>query len=192
MSARPRMVYVMGSMGSGKSTFTAELLRRLGAELGPLAELEEGTNARGSRIRLRGHHADGLVYLGKMRETHPGQDGLDRATTILVEPWLRSERAPEAILTEGRLFLNERCMNAFAEHTEMLVVHLHAEEWVLDLRFAERGTNQTWPAVKTTITLAERWSTWAEYRGLPVVSTDTAEPYEWETAQQRALDHLLG
>ena len=40
MSARPRMVYVMGSMGSGKSTFTAELLRRLGAELGPLTELE--------------------------------------------------------------------------------------------------------------------------------------------------------
>ena len=191
MSARPRMVYVMGSMGSGKSTFTAELLRRLGADLGPLTELEEGTNAR-ARIRLRGHQAGGLTYLGKMREHHPGQDGLDRATTILVEPWLRSERAPEQILTEGRLFLNDRCMSAFAEHTEMLVVHLFAEDWLLDLRFAERGTNQTWPAVKTTRTLAERWSSWHLDRGGDVVQADTEEPDEWEFAQQRALDHLLG
>ena len=182
----------MGSMGSGKSTFTAELLRRLGADLGPLTELEEGTNARGSRIRLRGHHAGGLTYLGKMREHHPGQDGLDRATTILVEPWLRSERAPERILTEGRLFLNERCMSAFAEHTEMLVVHLFAEDWLLDLRFAERGTNQTWPAVKTTRTLAERWSSWHLDRGGDLVQADTGEPDEWEFAMVEAVNHLLG
>lgn len=182
----------MGSMGSGKSTFTAELLRRLGAELGPLTELEEGTNARGSRIRLRGHHAGGLTYLGKMREHHPGQDGLDRATTILVEPWLRSERAPERILTEGRLFLNERCMSAFAEHTDLRVVHLWAEEWLLDLRFAERGTNQTWPAVKTTITLADRWSTWALEQGALVDVVDSGEPDEWVTALDLAAAHLRG
>lgn len=182
----------MGSMGSGKSTFTAELLRRLDAELGPLTELEEGTNARGSRIRLRGHHAGGLTYLGKMRESHPGQDGLDRATTILVDPWLRSERAPEAILTEGRLFLNDRCMSAFAEHTEMLVVHLFAEEWLLDLRFAARGTNQTWPAIKTTVTLAERWSSWHLTRGGDVVQADTGEPDEWEFALETAVSHLRG
>ena len=191
MSARPRMVYVMGSMGSGKSTFTAELLRRLDADLGPLTELEEGTNAR-SRIRLRGHHADGLVYLGKMREHHPGQDGLDRTTTILVDPWLRSGRAPERILTEGRLFLNERCMSAFAEHTDLMVVHLWAEEWLLDLRFAERGTNQTWPAVKTTITLADRWSTWALEQGALVEVVDTGEPDEWDAAVGAALNHLQG
>lgn len=186
------MVYVMGSMGSGKSTFTAELLHRLGADLGPLTELEEGTNARGSRIRLRGHHADGLVYLGKMRDAHPGQDGLDRATTILVEPWLRSGRVPETILTEGRLFLNDRCMGAFAEHTELLVVHLFAEDWLLDLRFAERGTNQTWPAVKTTRTLADRWSSWHLDRGGDLVQADTGEPDEWEFAMDTALQHLHG
>lgn len=182
----------MGSMGSGKSTFTAELLRRLGAELGPLTELEEGRNARGSRIRLRGHLAGDLVYLGKMRERHPGQDGLDRASPSLVRPWLARGPGVSMIVTEGEMFATRDCMGAFAEYTDLLVIHLYAEEWLLDLRFIQRGTNQSWSAVRRTVTRAENALAMHTEREGAHRRVDSGAPSEWDSAIEAVLDHLQG
>lgn len=192
MSARPRALYIMGTMGTGKSTFMDEVLLRLGAELGPLTELEEGRNSRGSRIRLRGHLGENLAYIGKRREKHPGQDGLDRASPALLRPWLESGRAPGMIVTEGELFATQGCMGAFAEHTDFLVVLLTAEEWLLDLRFRNRGTAQPWRMVNTLTTRAENGAAMQTARGGAVLRVDSGDPEAWERALHAAVDHLEG
>lgn len=186
------MVYIMGSMGTGKSTFMAELLRHLDVELGPLEELAETRNARGYRVRLRGHQAGDLTYLGKVRDRHPGQDGLDRASPILLRPWLAELTPEQRVVTEGEMFATQDCMVAFDEATDLLVVHLFAEDWLLDLRYIERGTSQPWSAVRRTATRADNARDVHLDRGGDVVQADSGEPDEWEFAMATAVSHLRG
>ena len=70
-------VYIIGGAGTGKSTVTQALLDLLDRPLGPLEDLYSKANSRGTVITLRGHQMgeDGL-YLGCMRDSFPGTDGL--------------------------------------------------------------------------------------------------------------------
>jgi hypothetical protein len=84
-----RSVYIIGGAGAGKSTFMSELLAQIGGSPGPLEDLHTARNARGNLVTLRGHFIspDGL-YIGCIRDSFPGTDGLDRASSLPGKEWL--------------------------------------------------------------------------------------------------------
>ena len=184
-----RMVYVVGPMGSGKSTFMQQLLDRIGASLGGTEELFVGQNSRGSRLVLRGHRDGSLTYLGKLREVHPGQDGLDRASVVLLGPWLREEQ-PAVVVTEGRLFCSERAREVIVRDTDPLLIKLDTDDLVLELRFLQRGTSQKWAAVHGTRSMARNCAEYFRENGAAVLEVESTDAAAWEQALTAAVNHV--
>jgi hypothetical protein len=180
-----RSVYIVGGPGSGKSTMMAELLDHL-PPMGEQADLWSGRNARGSLVTLRGHYLeDGGVYLGKMRDTFPGTDGLDRVSHFVAEDWLAQDTLPPYIIAEGAGLANQRFLPALAERTDMLLVHLWAEPFVIELRCLARGSSQNASWMKGKVTAAR--NLFNQFRG---ISVDTADPAAWGLALAACLNHL--
>lgn len=184
-------LYVIGGAGVGKSTFTQALLDRSNASPGPLLDLHQKPNSRGTVITLRGHQigVDGM-YLGRLREEHPGTDGLDRVSYIPGEDWLRTTELPRWILAEGATLSVHRFLKALGETTDLLVVHLVADEFVTELRCAERGTSQKWSWVLGKATEARNLATKMEKEGVRVREVDSANRSEWDMALDAASKHL--
>ena len=152
-----RSVYVIGGAGTGKSTFTQALLDRAGADLGPLLDLHQTPNSRGTLVTLRGHAVgDRGLYLGLMRDEFPGTDGLDRVSGLPGEEWLATEAREEVgwILGEGATLSTRRFLYALAEHTDLLLIHLWVEDFVRELWIAQRGSEQDEKFVTATATRA--------------------------------------
>lgn len=181
-----RSVYVIGGAGSGKSTFMDQLLGRLGVEMGPLTDLASKPNARGTKVTLRGHGLVGEpgegLYIGCMRDSFPGTDGLDRASSIAGELWLELGDLPKYIVAEGATLASRRFIGALHKHTELLLVHLHADEFVKELRFMERGSNQAEQFVRQTATRSANLERDMRKLGVRVYLCDTADPDGWEVA----------
>lgn len=187
-----RSVYIIGGAGTGKSTFTGELLRRVGEPLGPLEDLYTKPNSRGTQITLRGHRVgrEGL-YLGCMRDSFPGTDGLDRVSYIPGEEWLEGS-LPDFIIGEGATLAVRRFIRALHMNTELLLVHLTCEDWVKELRLAERGSEQADSFVLGTATRAANLARDMQAEGVQVVTAETSEMYDWGIALDMASSHLFG
>lgn len=194
-----RSVYVLGGAGTGKSTFTAELLSSW--ELGPLEIFHEEPLVRGkgrpALIKVRGHLVEtpdgiGGLYLGQMRPEFPGTDGLDRVCGPAVNAWLRAGILPDFIIAEGALLANPRQLPVFAEETELLVLHFTVDEMIADLRFLQRGSNQAPTYVATTVTKSRKMAKLMRESGVEVLDVDTEDPDQWRGALDRARSWLLG
>lgn len=190
-----RSVYIIGGAGSGKSTFTADLLD--GLEFSPPQNLHKTPNARGSIVTLRGHElphgwSNAGLYLGLMREFYPGTDGLDRASSIAGEEWLQNGGAEDYsfIVSEGATLATRRFMTALDVHTELLLVHLFAEPEVIEKRFAERGSTQDPGFVKNTVTRSRNLLEYVNGLGAVCLSVDTANTTQWDLAQDLCRSHL--
>lgn len=183
-----RSVYIIGGAGTGKSTFTAQLLAN--QEFGPLEKLFSHPNKK-NIVTLRGHRLgqDGL-YLGCMRDRHPGTDGLDRASSPVGEAWLMLGDVPSWIIGEGATLATRRFLTALHEHTELLLVHLTAEEYVKDLRFLQRNTKQDPQFVLATETRSLNLALVMAKAGTRCLTIDTADPDAWSGAQHEVEDHL--
>lgn len=185
-------VYVLGAAGVGKSTFTAALLSRLQAELGPLEELHAKRNAK-ALVTLRGHRwpmnraringeagGDG-VYLGVMREEFPGSDGLDRASSPTGAEWLENGdmlgSLPRAILGEGATLATRPFLTALHQHTNLWVFALRCDPMVHDLRLAARGAGQDESFITSTVTKTENLVADLEKMRARVRWVDTDEDY---------------
>ena len=194
-----RTVYILGGAGTGKSTFTAELLEPW--DLGPLEIFHEEPLVRGkgrpAMIKVRGHLVEtpegvGGLYLGQMRPEFPGTDGLDRVCGPAVNAWLRAGILPDFIIAEGALLANPRQLPVFAEETELLVLHFTVDEMIADLRFLQRGSNQAPTYVATTVTKSAKMARLMRESGVEVLDVDTADPAQWSAAKDRAREWLLG
>lgn len=189
-------VYIIGGAGTGKSTFMNEILRLSGCQMGPLTDLYQKPNSRGTVITLRGHGLIGQpgegLYLGAMRDEFPGTDGLDRVSYIPGEAWLGDPETvfPDFILGEGATLAVRRFLYPLGMVTDLLLVHLHAEDFVKDLRFMQRGSDQKESFVKTTATRS--LNLWAEMKtaGVRTLDVDTADPQRWEYAIEETLSHM--
>lgn len=186
-------LYVVGGAGTGKSTFMARLLESLGAEMGPLTDLHAKPNKK-NVVTLRGHDlSDGGLYIGCMRDSFPGTDGLDRASSVTAEEWLDlgMHDGLKYIVAEGATLATRRFISALDRHTNLLLVHLHADDFVKELRFAERGSAQADSFVKQTATRS--LNLWAEYKaqGVATLDCDTADPNRWAYTLGASLEHLL-
>lgn len=154
-----RSVYVVGGAGSGKSTFTGQLIDRLELRYGPLVDLYSQRNAK-ALVTLRGHEllnpAGSRVgmYLGVKRDSFPGTDGLDRASSPTGAAWLaaRDIAKPPVIIAEGATLATKPFLAALRAYTDLLLVHLWAPPEEIQRRFFERGSNQAPTFVATTVT----------------------------------------
>lgn len=171
-----RSVYVIGGAGTGKSTFMQALLDELGWTLNPeLIDLHSLRNAK-ALVTLRGHRVNEFdaLYLGKMRESHPGTDGLDRASSPVGEQWLKTQRRPLVILGEGATLATRRFLEALHETTEVLFIRLWAPPEIVEARFKERGTAQDPKFVLNTVTRSNNLV--EEFGGMTV---DSSSAWEW-------------
>lgn len=184
-------VYLIGGAGSGKSTFMDQLLARLDLPMGPLVDLASRPNARGVKITLRGHYlGEEGVYVGCMRESFPGTDGLDRASSIAGELWLEQAHLPDFIVSEGNTMATRRFISALHKHTSLLLVHLQADDFVKELRFLQRGSTQAEQFVRQTATRAANLLDDMRRAGVDDMSIDTAYPKDWDWALQACWVHL--
>jgi hypothetical protein len=196
-----RALYVLGGAGAGKSTFMSELLDELlaGEDMGELEDLWSKRNAK-ALVTLRGHRLfapDGTapgLYLGCWRESFPGTDGLDRASSATGVDWLMSPdvELPEFIVAEGATLATRPFLGALAATTELLVVHLHAPDDVKRERFASRGSDQAESFWKGTATRAANRYAEACESGVSTLSVDTSDPVAWEVALDLSITHVIG
>ena len=193
-----RSVYVVGGAGTGKSTFTGQVLDLITYQAGPLEDLAQKPNARGVVITMRGHRlhtydGDEGMYVGVMRDHFPGTDGLDRASSIAGEVWLENGPLPDFIIGEGATLANRRFIGALRQHTDLLLVHLMADDFVKELRFQQRGSNQQDSFVTATATRsANLFNEVAEQGGATLLEIDTADTRQWALAIEEVVDHLRG
>lgn len=191
-------VYIVGGAGSGKSTFMKELLQYLGYGLGPLADLHERRNAK-ALVALRGHQlhppigSTPGIYLGKMRDSHPGTDGLDRASHQVGIEWLERGMHEQYrfVLAEGFVLATKGFLAALDEHTDLLLVSLWVGPEERERRFKERGTNQSENFVKSTATAAFNRTREQEERAGRVLRVDTSDEDAWDIAQDISIRHLF-
>lgn len=191
-------VYIIGAAGTGKSTFTAELMKLMGVELGPLEDLHSKPNAAGNKVTMRGHAMVNRnllgLYLGVMRDQFPGSDGLDRASSLPGEEWLHTlgytGGLPDCILAEGATLATRRFMNALHDTTNLLVLALRCDPVIHDLRLAERGAEQVSSFVLSTVTKTENLVKDMRKAGARCEWIDADVPKYWEDALQLAESHL--
>lgn len=183
-----RSVYIIGGAGAGKSTFTGHLLE--GVEFGPLEDLLSLRNAK-ALVTLRGHRLpyDG-VYLGCMRDEFPGSDGLDRASSPVGEAWLQKGDLPRFIISEGATLATRRFITSLHEHTELLLLHLHVDPMIVDLRFWKRGSSQKDSFVLNTETRSANLLRDMNKIGVFNMSIDTANLRDWDLALDLCRTHL--
>lgn len=188
-----KAVYLVGGAGTGKSTFTQQVLNEMGAELGPLEDLDSERNAK-ALVTLRGHRtSDGGLYLGVMRDSFPGTDGLDRASSPVGEKWLRAgEDRPRYLLGEGATLATQRFLTALFECTDLLLVHLVCPPDEVQRRFAERGSDQNPNFVKTTVTRSANRAAEISAMGGTVLTVQTDHDLSWDIAVDLVVDHLKG
>lgn len=195
-------VYVIGGAGTGKSTFTAALIERLGVALGPLEDLHSKRNAK-ALVTLRGHRMyepgdpqqgySGL-YLGVMRDEFPGSDGLDRATSPTGEEWLNMDslgsHLPNMILAEGATLATRRFLYALNQSTDLLVIALECDPVIHDLRLLARGAGQVSSFVLSTVTKTENLVRDLLMQAAPVLTVQSDKPEDWGAALLEAENHL--
>jgi hypothetical protein len=187
-----RSVYIIGGAGAGKSTFMSELLVSIGGSPGPLEDLHTTRNARGNPVTLRGHFIgpDGL-YIGCIRDSFPGTDGLDRASSLPGKEWLDAGHHERLgwIVAEGATLSTLPFLTALDEYTDLLLIHLWVDEMITDLRFLARGSAQDPSWVQNTCTRARNLLRDLDAEAL---SVDTADPVAWNLALAACLTHLKG
>lgn len=187
-----RSIYILGGAGTGKSTFMAALMEETVLHVGELTELATKPNAKGTIITLRGHHFatyDGMngTYVGFLRDSFPGTDGLDRASSIAGEVWLQNGPLNELVIAEGNTLATSRFLTALDENTDLLLVHLTCPDFVRELRFIERGSSQNPGWVKNSDTRCR--NLFERFGGLNV---DTSDPAAFALALAACLNHMKG
>lgn len=181
-------IYVIGGAGSGKSTFTAQLLDRMELHHGPLVDLYSLRNAK-ALVTLRGHYlfnpADANVglYLGVQRDAFPGSDGLDRASSPVGEAWLIEEDCmPRLIISEGATLATRRFLTALHSGTDLLLVHLFAEPEEVLRRFEQRGSSQAPSFVANTVTRSANLARDLAAMGANLLTVRSDDDDAWEVA----------
>lgn len=184
------MVYVMGGAACGKSTFTGQLLDRIGAELGETEVLYTRPNGAGLGVMLKGQPFERGVYLGLMRDRHPGSDGLDRVAGWPGQIWIAEEELPDRIVGEGTTLSTWPFLSAAAGAVDLMVVRLWDEEWITELRANLRGSVKNPTYLQSTASRAANLASRLDKAGARVLEVQTSDPDQWATVLGQAAAHL--
>lgn len=174
-----RSVYIIGGAGTGKSTFTAQLIEEMGLTFGPLESLHSRHNGRGT-VHLRGHRIGDGVYLGVNREHHPGTDGLDWTSSVTGTEWLQAGELPAFIIGEGATLSTKRFLGALAETTDLMLILLTAPPEEVERRFIERDTDQDRRFVAATVSRSKNMFNFMRGNRCGQLNINTVDPNSWE------------
>lgn len=191
-----RSVYVVGGAGAGKSTFTSQVMDLLvdPDTIGSLEDLHACRNVK-NLVTFRGHRFetyDGVpgIYIGVLRDQFPGTDGLDRASSPVGAQWLNEGDVPPILIGEGATLSTRPFIRALGQGTDLLLVHLFADDFVKEIRFLQRGSNQQNSFVTATATRAANLVRDMAKEGVKVWEADAADTGQWADAVEVSLDHL--
>lgn len=183
MPDRPRLLYLSGQPGIGKSTLMAELtahLRRL-----PLPP-DDGAPARALLIRRL---SDGnpwiqAVEIGRRRDSFSGTDALPQTVIDVAERYVRTGRAlseTRLLLAEGARLACRRFLTAAADSGwAVTLIHLTGDDTAAERRAARAvllgkpEQNPGW--VKGRITAARNLAAQAPDWGVRVITLDANRP----------------
>lgn len=163
-----------------------------GQEFGPLEDIYRQKVAK-NLVTLRGHYLPGgCLYLGRMRDEFPGTDGLDRVSSSVGVGWLeRRSGLPPAIIGEGLTLGTRPFLYALAGAYDLLVIHLHADPFITDLRVASRGAGQAETFVSGTATRAANLAKDLRAKGVNCIDVDSGQPEDLDLALDLCLAHLV-
>ena len=196
-----KSVYVIGGAGVGKSTFTAELLTQLGVEAEPVEDLYRGPGGGKDAFRTRRIRGHALVaggqqrgtYLGVLRDEFPGTDGLDKVILPVCARWISDpDLSPITgyLIAEGLRLANPDFLLPLAARSDLLVIHLMAEDYVTDLRLLKRGAGQPAQFIKASKSRASRLASSLRSYGINVINCDTVSATCWRQVLCHAEAHL--
>lgn len=196
MKGRPAAVYLVGGVAVGKSTFMKQLTSEM--RFGMDRDIYRWHSPfQGRDVRLVGHdisfRGNWGIYLGRRdHPTFPGTDRLERTSHNAGKAWLEdpASEVPDFIVGEGATLATKGFMETLVASTDALVLHLHCDPMVADLRLLQRGTGQPDTFVKATVTRAANTEKHLTALGHPPVRVDTESMDAWQAAQQLALEHL--
>lgn len=177
-------IYLVGAMGSGKSTLMAAIIDLLGLATGDWIKVYPSA----TRSEFRGELLEDIItgecrglYLGRNRPEFPGTDAIGLASHAEALSWARTApELPDLILGEGQRLGTSGFLGALAERTELTVGHCVAPQEVLDERVGQRWAGQEKPSGrsegfrKSTKTRAENAVAGARDAGFDVVEIDTS------------------
>lgn len=197
---KTKALYVVGGAGTGKTTFLSRVLEPVSIEP-EISEIHSGRNKGNHLVRFLSHWASGPagmgLYLGRLVPSnpkyaaHPGTDALDKVACPVATEWVRTALLPTWIAGEGAGLAKRPFIQALAEETDLLMIHLVAEDWVKDLRFLQRGTSQPDRFVEATVTSAANITEFAYRSGASVLGPcDSGDPLVLAGAMETARVHL--
>lgn len=138
---KPRMLYVVGAPGTGKSSVMDQVVLQLGLDwlpdervwrelwVNPLADVA------GNQV---------AVSLGKRRPEFPGTDALSMSASPQVIKWMAAGGLPEMILGEGARLGSPRFLIQADQYADVTLVALFASPEELDRRCADKGLSETY------------------------------------------------
>lgn len=185
-----RSVYIIGGAGTGKSTFMANLLTTLDVAMGPCEVFHRRAKTNGVMDPISGHwlgsQAGRGLYIGRMRDSFPGTDGLSRSCSPVAIEWLETQQLPAFIIGEGATLATQGFLSVLSARTELMVVHLRAHPEEVRRRLLERGSNQPESFVRATATRSANLA--AKFGALDV---DTTISLVWEMALDLSASWLF-
>jgi hypothetical protein len=171
----------------------ARVMEALGREAGPHEDWYTVQNKAGRDEVLRGHRLglDG-AYLGRLRESFPGTDGLSRSTVIAGEAWLLDDSTwhPDWMLGEGATFATVGFLGTLLRASNLLLVRLLADPATIALRCSERGSNQAETFLRGTVTRSTNSAERLAADGARVLTVDTDDPLAVDLASDIIVAHL--
>ena len=188
-----RAVYVIGPSGSGKSTFVSNVLSESGISLGPNRLIHTYTGSRLGKpvpVTMTGHamrFGDRYIgeYLGVMRESFPGTDGLTANCGMVATDWaLRSSVG--SVIAEGAKLGTRRFLAALSVSFDLMVVSLDAPDEELLRRRAERESKTTEANALRTAVRSRRLTEELKERGYYVLDVDSSNVNSWTGAIKKA------
>ena len=193
----PPALYIIGGVAVGKSTFMNQLTS--GMQFGTERDVHRWHSPyQGRDVRLVGHDVrqGGLqgIYLGRHgHPTFPGTDRLERTSHNAGKAWLEGlqpDTEPDFIIGEGATLATKAFMETLVATTDALVMHLHCDPMVADLRLLGRGTGQPESFVKATVTRSLNTEKFLATLGHSTYRVDTEDPDAWRKALADGWAHL--
>jgi ribose 1,5-bisphosphokinase PhnN len=170
-------VYLVGAMGTGKSTVMAAIMDQLGVVTGDWFKVWPSE----TRSEFRGENLEDIVtgelrglYLGRMRDEYPGTDAIGLASHAEAYAWAReAPEMPALVLGEGARLGTVGFLRSLAARpdTQLVVGHLVVPEAVQLERLARRAKAGNAAFRKGTRTRAAQAVVDAPF---PVVELDTS------------------
>lgn len=133
-----KIVAMIGVPGTGKSTLTKAWMK----QFSPVWKREEP-----AKLVVAEHSVEKNTYvLGKYDEgeTFPGTDRLSMAVQPAAIEWIKSDTGANIFFEGDRLGTQSFCeFLADLPDTEFSILHLEADERTLDVRYKQRGSDQS-------------------------------------------------